>query len=118
MSGQPSSKRKAGGRSAPSKVRPDGDDCDLVFDLDLTALRPALQQVAIGEVLDVDLITEQALEAVVCKRRPGGAVVGSLAAFQGLTVLIDCIRRNHRYVAKITGLGRSACRVHVTRASA
>jgi hypothetical protein len=119
MSGQPGSKRQKGGvRSAAGKARSGADDCDLVFDLDLTSLRPAVQQVVLGEVLDVDLIAEQAFEAVVCKQRVGGAVVGSLAAFPGLADLIDCIRRGHRYAAKIVGLGRSACRVHVTRASA
>jgi hypothetical protein len=120
VSGQPNSKPKNEGvRPAGRKPKAGGDDCDLEFELDLISLmRPALQQVVEGDVLAVDLITERDLDAVVCKRQVGGEVVGSLAAFRGLADLIDCIKRGHRYAAKVIRRGKTTCRVLVTRASA
>lgn len=117
MSGQPGSPKKRGGRSNV-EPRTGGDDCDLSFQLDLSSLRPAVLQVVHGELLDVDLVTDGRLDALICRKRVGNAVVGSLAAFQGLAALIDCIRRGNRYVAKVIGLSQTTCRVHVTRASA
>jgi len=106
---------KKGRASTTTGAEPVGDDCNLVFDVDLTSLRPAVRDVTLGEMLDVDLAAEQDFDAVVCKRRADGAIVGSLAAFQGLSDLVGCMKRGHRYSAVIVKLGRTACRVHVTR---
>jgi hypothetical protein len=113
---------KSGGRRAPiekptAKDAQDADDCDLVFEVDLAAVRPPLGRLAEGAVLDVELIEEGNLEAVVCKRRVERDVVGSLAAFEGLAKLIDCIRRGNRYVAGVTRIARATCSVRVRRAS-
>jgi hypothetical protein len=93
------------------------DDCDLTFEVDLVSLRPAFRYVARGDVLDVGLVEEQNLEAVVCTRPVERDVVGSLAAFEGLTKLMDCIRRGNGYVADAIAVSRTSCRVKVRRVS-
>ena len=115
LSGKSGPKPTKKGRATTTGAEPTGDDCNLVFDVDLTSLRPAVRDVTLGETLDVELATEQDFDAVVCKRRADGAIVGSLAAFQGLSDLVGCMKRGHRYTAVIVKLGRTACRVHVTR---
>ncbi|OCX29108.1 hypothetical protein QU42_19420 [Bradyrhizobium sp. UASWS1016] len=113
------SRNTEGGRDPaepPKAKKSQGDDeCDLAFELDLSATRPALRQIANGATLDVDLIAEGNLEAVVCRRQGTGDIVGSLAAFEGLTQLIDCIRRRNRYVADVIRIAGSNCTVRVRR---
>ena len=93
------------------------DDCDLAFEVDLVSLRPASRYVARGAVLDVGLVEDNNLEAVVCTRPVERDVVGSLAAFEGLTRLMDCIRRGNGYVADAIVVSRTSCRVKVRRVS-
>jgi hypothetical protein len=113
---------KSAGRRVPAekpkaKDAESGDDCDLTFEVDLSAVRAPFRQLADGAVLDVDLIQDGNLEAVVCRRMIERDVVGSLAAFEGLAKLIDCIRRGHHYVADVIRIARSSCTVRVRRAS-
>jgi hypothetical protein len=119
-----SGKSKPKGPSAPAdppKAKGGGgdasDDCDLIFEVDLVSLRPASQYVARGDVLDIGLVEDNNLEAVVCSRPVERDVVGSLAAFEGLTRLMDCIRRGNRYVADAIAVSRTSCRVKVRRVS-
>jgi hypothetical protein len=111
--------RKTDGGRAPveaPKVKARGhDDCDLSFEVDLSATRPALRQVVDGAVLDVELAVQGNLETVICKRQAVGDVVGSLAAFEGLAKLMDCIRRGNRYVADVNRVVGANCSVRVRR---
>lgn len=113
------SRNTDGGRDpakTPKTKRSQGDDeCDLAFEVDLSAARPALRQIANGAVLDVELVAEGNLEAVVCKRQGAGEVIGSLAAFEGLSQLIDCIRRRNHYVADVIRITGTNCAVRVRR---
>lgn len=113
------SRNTEGGRDPaepPKAKKSQGDDeCDLAFEVDLSATRPPLRQIAKGAVLDVELVAEANLEAVVCKRQGAGDVVGSLAAFEGLSQLIDCIRRRNRYLADVIRISGSNCTVRVRR---
>lgn len=93
------------------------DDCDLVFEVDLVSLRAAARYVVRGDVLDVDLVEEGNLEAVVCSRPTERDVVGSLAAFERLAKLIDCMRRGNRYAADAIAVSRTGCKVRVRRVS-
>ncbi len=102
------------GRKA--KTGPTGtDDCNLIFEVDLTSLRPAVGQLVRGGVLDVDLVGEGNLEAAVCRRPVERDVVGSLAAFERLAKLMDCLRRGNRYAADVISVSRAGCRVRVRR---
>lgn len=91
------------------------DECDLAFEVDLSATRPPLRQITEDTVLDVELVAEANFEAIVCKQQTTGDVVGSLAAFEGLSQLIDCIRRRNRYVADVIRITGSNCAVRVRR---
>ncbi|MGY3582880.1 hypothetical protein ACVIGB_008055 [Bradyrhizobium sp. USDA 4341] len=112
-------RKASGGRDpaepAKSKRSQGNDECDLIFEVDLSATRPTLRRVVEGVALDVDLIAENNLETVVCKRQGTGEVVGSLAAFEGLTKLIDCMRRRNRYFASVIRITGSNCAVRVRR---
>jgi len=90
------------------------DNCDLDFTVDLSAVNlPVLRTLAVGAVLAVDLAPIGNMEAVVCKL--AGAVVGTLAAFEGLAGLIDCMRRGNRYSATVARINGATCAVHVRR---
>jgi invasion protein IalB len=115
-SSKPSSRRAPIDKSAANKGGTSADDCDLVFEVDLVSLRPPAAQIADGAVLNVDLVEQGNLEAVVCKRPIEQDVVGTLAAFEGLAELIDCIRRGNAYTAVVIRNSRTSCRVRVRRA--
>lgn len=116
-SGKPSSRRTPIDKSAAKKGGEPADDCDLVFEVDLVSVRPPAGQIADGAVLDVDLVEQGNLEAVVCKRPVERDVVGTFAAFEGLAKLIDCIRRGNRYAAVVVRNSRTSCTVKVRRTS-
>jgi hypothetical protein len=115
--GKPSGRRAPIDKPPAKKGGEAPDDCDLVFEVDLVSVRPPAAQVAVGAVLEVDLVEEGNLEAVVCKRPIERDVVGTLAAFEGLATLIDCMRRGHRYTADVVRISRTSCTVRVRRAS-
>lgn len=95
-----------------------GDNCDLEYDLDLSAVQiGVLRGLTVGSILDVELVEADQLEAVVCKRPVERDVIGTLAAFEGLAELIDCIRRGNKYLAKIMRIHGATCTVHVQRAA-
>jgi hypothetical protein len=111
------------GRKAPperkqsAKEADTGDRCDLEYNLDLSAVQiRLLRTLTIGSILDLDLVEADKFEAVVCKRPVERDVVGTLAAFEGLAELIDCMRRGNRYLARITQINGATCTVHVQRA--
>jgi len=115
-SGKPKSRRAPIDKPPAKQGGEAADDCDLVFEVNLVSVRPLVAQIPDGAVLDVDLVEEGNLEAVVCKRAEQD-VVGTLAAFEGLAKLIDCIRRGHGYAAVVVRSSRTSCTVRVRRAS-
>jgi hypothetical protein len=116
MSGKGDSTRgnpvQSGGRE---RAEAGADRCDLDLNVELSAVRPQpLRQLAVGSTLAVDLAAVGNLQAVVCKT-PTADVVGTLAAFEGLADLIDCIRRGNSYSATVLRLSGASCAVHVQR---
>lgn len=94
------------------------DPCDFDFEIDLSGIQVGpLSTLSVGTVLDVGIVGVGDFESVACLRPKERDVVGTLAAFEGLTDLIGCIRRGNRYSARVTILDRGACRVRVRRAS-
>lgn len=101
----------AGGSGAGAST---DDPCDLAFKLDLVGVRAAVAAaVSVGEVLDVVLATSDGYEAAVCRTRTDGARLGSLAAFEGLDQLLQCLRAGRRFAARVLEVGRTQCRVEV-----
>jgi hypothetical protein len=91
---------------------PGGDPCELVIDIDLEGVRAEpLAALSLGQTLSVELRSERGFRAAVCVA-PDGRPIGALAAFPGLTGLLNCLERGHRYAVTITALGSSSC--HVT----
>lgn len=118
MSGNSESRRRKASAAKPKEKKAEaGNACDLKFEVDLTSVRPLFRQLTVGAVLNVELAEDNNLESVVCKRPIEGDVVGSLAAFEGLSQLIDCIRRGHQYVADVMRIVRATCTVRVRRVS-
>jgi len=104
-------------RAGLAKGKISSDKCDLDFTVDLSAVNMSVvRTLAVGAVLAVDLAQIGNLEAVVC-RNPAGDVAGSLAAFEGLADLIECMRRGNRYSAKVVRINRATCTVHVQRST-
>ena len=100
-----------------AKGKNSSDDCDLDFAVDLSAVNlQVVRTLAVGAVFGVDLMPIGKLEAVVC-RRAAGDVVGTLAAFEGLVNLIDCLRRGNHYSAGVVRINGATCTVHVRRAT-
>lgn len=93
------------------------DPCDLYIDVDLESVQPnGLQASKVDDGLDIQLETRGAVRAAVCVRRDG-TVVGSLVGFAGLTQLLACVARGHKYTVKITKLTRTSCHVQGGRSS-
>jgi invasion protein IalB len=98
-----------------AKGKNPADRCDLDFTVDLSAVNlPVVRTLAAGAVLAVALASIGNLEAVVC-RTPGGDMVGTLAAFEGLADLIDCMRRGNNYSATVVRINGATCTIHVQR---
>jgi hypothetical protein len=116
MSGKTSSAGTRGTTSQKKQAKGPEDPCDLKFEIDLSAVDlNVLRRTAVGSTLVVDLVGVGGLESVVCRRVGESDVLGSLAAFEGLADLIDCIRRKNRYSAKVLYIDRARCSVRVGR---
>lgn len=116
-----SGNRKARGDSDAPKPRdrkPDADRCDLSFEVDLSGIDAALlRALTVGSVLDVSLIQVAGFETAACMRAGARDVVGTLAAFEGLADLIECIKLRNTYKATVVSIDRGACRVAIRRAA-
>ncbi|WP_414815596.1 hypothetical protein [Rhizobium sp. IY2] len=89
------------------------DPCALEFDVNLSGIIVAtLPTLSIGMSMSVDLTTSNGFDVVVCLT-PANAIVGSLAAFPGLSDLIGCLRSGRRYVAQVTAVSGFTVSVHV-----
>lgn len=67
-----------------------------------------------GDILLVGLVVHGMTRSVVCQTS-AGAVVGTLAAFRGLSRLIGCMEQGVEYVAIVEVASFSRCSVRVNR---
>ena len=105
-------KRTRGGAKAPSIV---GDGCNLTFLTDLVGVQSDVSGgLDTGEELVVRLHTRGSIRSVVCETT-AGSVVGTLAAFLGLSRLIGCLEQGVDYVAVVEAASFSRCSVKVFR---
>lgn len=105
-------KKAKGGAAPPSIV---GDGCDLSFHTDLVGVQSTLSSgLRKDDELAVGLRVHGRIKSVVCETRDG-AVVGTLAAFLGLSRLIACVEQGVAYVAVIETASFSRCSVKVYR---
>jgi hypothetical protein len=91
------------------------DDCDIRFRIDLMGVRTKIAaKIRVGDVLEVMLVREGSLRAVVCQTTQGDRV-GAVSAFPGLAKLIECIERGVRYSAFVERSNARSCNVFVAR---
>lgn len=102
--------------SAPSDARrqQSDDPCDLRFRTDLVGVRVGIEGVEPRDTLAIELRSKGAIRSVVCVSGQG-AIVGTLAAFQGLAQLIRCLAQENRYVAVVETVSLTQCTVLVHR---
>jgi hypothetical protein len=75
------------------------DPCDITLRVDLVGVRvEALPSLRLDMMLAVELRTEAPYSALVCCVPGVGNVVGTLAAFPGLSSLISCIQQGNDFV--------------------
>lgn len=95
----------------------EGDGCDIRFRIDLMGVRaPVAAIVRTGDTLDVAIVRDGELRAVVCQTERGERV-GSISAFPGLARLIDCMEAGVRYSASVERSSERSCSVLVMRAA-
>ncbi|WP_315752504.1 MULTISPECIES: hypothetical protein [unclassified Bradyrhizobium] len=93
------------------------DSCDLRFRIDLMGVRAEnVRKVRTGDVLDVVLLTDGKLRAVICQTSQGDPV-GAVSAFPGLARLIDCMEQSVRYSALVEKTSGQSCSVFVSRSA-
>jgi hypothetical protein len=100
----------------PRAKKPDADRCDLSFEVDLSGVNAVLlRATAVGSSLDVSIIRVEGFETAACTRPGERDVVGTLAAFEGLADLIECIKLRNTYKATVVLVDRGRCRVAIRR---
>jgi hypothetical protein len=105
-------KKSQGGAAPPTIV---GDGCDLQFYTDLVGVRAQVSAtLSVSETLSVSLRAQGAVRSAVCSTA-AGEVVGTLAAFRGLSRLIGCIESSVQYVAHVEFASATRCAVRVVR---
>lgn len=105
-------KKTKGGAVPPTVV---GDGCDLAFQTDLVGVQSRISSALIkDDELLVRLRIKDSIKSVVCESA-AGAVVGTLAAFRGLSRLIGCLEQGVAYVAVVETASFSRCSVKVFR---
>lgn len=112
----PTPKDRARALAEQRQTKNPGDLCDITLRVDLVGVRiDALSNVQLGMVLAVELQTEGPYSALVCRAPEGGLVVGTLAAFPGLSELLSCVQRGVDFGAQIVHLAPTRCTVIVSR---
>jgi NADPH-dependent ferric siderophore reductase len=92
-----------------------GDRCDLRFRIDLMGVRSEnARRVRPGDVLEVFLVRDGLLRAVICQSDRGERV-GALSAFPGLARLIECLEEGVQYSALVEKSSAQSCSVFVSR---
>lgn len=105
-------KKTRGGAPPPAVI---GDGCELVFQTDLVGVQSAVSSgLSKSDELAVGLRIQGRIKSVVCETKDG-VVVGTLAAFLGLSRLIACVEQGVAYVAVIETASFSRCSVTVSR---
>jgi hypothetical protein len=105
-------KKRKVGAAQPAVV---GDGCDLAFQTDLVGVQSSISSALNrGDELLVRLCIKGSIRSVVCETTVG-AVVGTLAAFRGLSRLIGCLEQGVDYVAVVETASFSRCSVKVFR---
>lgn len=111
-------KNRLAGAKANGDAPKNDDQCDITFEVDLEAVNAArLRTLSIGDTLDVLRRAGSPYEAAICVTRPSGAAIGALSAFEGLALLLACMRRGNKYDGVITRLDQISCRVRVVRSA-
>ena len=91
------------------------DGCNFQFRIDLMGVRATVtSKVRAGDTLDLAIIREGELRAVVCLTDRGERV-GSVSAFPGLARLIECMEAGTRYSALVERANERSCSVFVMR---
>jgi NADPH-dependent ferric siderophore reductase len=91
------------------------DECDMRFRIDLMGVRAQVAAtVRAGDTLDVAIVREGELRAVVCQTERGDRV-GSVSAFPGLARLIACMEAGVRFSALVEKSSERSCSVLVMR---
>jgi hypothetical protein len=110
---KPSNPRRPGSRhlSPPSE-----NDCDNIkFRIDLMGVRVEnSKKVRAGDVLQVRLVRDGDMRAVVCQTDLGDPI-GAVSAFPGLAQLIDCLEKGVEYSASVERSSAQSCSVFVAR---
>lgn len=105
--------KKTKGGAAPPAVA--GDGCDLAFQTDLVGVQSSISGgLNKDDELVVSLRFQGRIRSVVCETA-AGAVVGTLAAFRGLSRLIGCLEQGVGYAAVVETASFSRCSVKVFR---
>jgi hypothetical protein len=65
---------------------------------------PASSSCAVGDILDVTLITMPAPGRAVCVHRVTGLTVGAIAGIPGLAVFLECLRAGVGYEAHVNAV--------------
>lgn len=113
MGGLPLGRRRP--LSSRSRRRESTDPCDIDITVDLIGVRRG-EAVLLrrGDVLAVQILKQDGASSAVCVG-PGGGVVGSLAAFPGLSSFLDCLAGGELYLAVVEESAATRCLVHVLR---
>ncbi len=105
--------RKTRGGAAPPNVV--GDGCDLTFQTDLVGVQSSISKTLLtGDELGIRLHIRGQIRSALCETS-AGEVVGTLAAFRGLSRLIGCLEQGVEYVAVVETATFSRCTVKVFR---
>jgi hypothetical protein len=96
---------------------PPQDECDIRIRIDLMGVRSEIaQRLRAGDLLEIVLVVDGNLRAVVCQTSQGDQV-GALSAFPGLARFVGCIEQGVRYSALVEKSSGHSCSVFVARSA-
>jgi NADPH-dependent ferric siderophore reductase len=112
MGGMKSPPKRAAGRPWQGGAK---DQCDIRFRIDLMGVRSQnAKKVRPGDTLEVSLLRDGNLRAVICQTDQGDRI-GAVSAFPGLARLIECLEQGVRYSAVVEKSSGQSCSVFVAR---
>jgi NADPH-dependent ferric siderophore reductase len=112
MGGMKSPPKRAGARHRHGAAK---DDCDIRSRIDLMGVRSEnARKVRPGDILEVSLLSDGNLRAVICQTEQGDRI-GAVSAFPGLARFIECMEQGMRYSALVEKSSSQACSVFVSR---
>jgi NADPH-dependent ferric siderophore reductase len=114
MGGMKSPPKRTGARHRQAAKQ---GECDIRFRIDLMGVRTEnARRVRPGDVLEVTLLSDGDLRAVVCQTDQGHRI-GAVSAFPGLAQLIECLEQGVRYSALVERSTAQSCSVFVARST-